>query len=340
MTGDVWALAGGAAAHTAVRTTLLLRAAPHPCRPSLSRREVRDLLSFGIGETLNRIGAYVGVTADAFVVGRWLGAPALGFYSRAYQVTALPLAHVSAVMNSVLFPAFSRIQGELARVRRGYLASVALASLAAFPLLAAVAAIAPELLVAVLGAKWAAAIVPLQILCVGGMLQAVSSLGDAVARSAGAIYWKSACQGVYAACVIAGAVVGLPWGVNGVAVGVVAAMAIMYVLMSALSLRVAQARWREFFAAQRPAACIAAVVFGVGYVAAAVLRGVNPAPWPVLVGAALACVAAGGLAIVLVPRRWYDATVLEALDALRRKLRVQQASTVATIAVRWRERRA
>jgi PST family polysaccharide transporter len=318
-THDHWALASAAVAHAAVRTVLLLRSAPHPWRPLLSRVEAGQLLSFGAGSTLNRLASYAASTVDAFIVGRWLGAPALGLYSRAQQLTSLPTGQVAAVLNAVLFPAYSQIQGERARVRRGYLAAVSLVSLVAFPLLAALAVAPEELLIVVLGHKWGSASVALQILCIGGMCQSVANLGDSVARSAAAVYSKAAYQGIYAAAVTAGALLGLSWGIAGVAAGVTLAMAVAYVLMAALSLRLTGATWRRLLAAQRPGGIVAATVFGAGALTAGALRA-GELDHAVVLGASLGAGAAAGLGTLRVlPRRWFDPAVTDALAMLRRR---------------------
>ena len=57
---------------------LLQAGQPHSMRPQLDPRTIGELLYFGGGFTLARIGNYLASQADKAVVGRWLGAQTLG----------------------------------------------------------------------------------------------------------------------------------------------------------------------------------------------------------------------------------------------------------------------
>jgi PST family polysaccharide transporter len=162
----VWALAWGTVAQSTLKTSLLLLLSPHSLRPCLARAEAGQLLNFGVGMTLGRLASFSAQNADYFVVARWLGTTALGFYSRAYQLMCLPIYQFSSILNYVLFPAYSSIQTEPDRLRRGYLGSVCLASLVVFPALTTMAIVAPELMITMFGPQWAPAAPALRILCV------------------------------------------------------------------------------------------------------------------------------------------------------------------------------
>ncbi len=102
-------------------------------RPLLARNELRDLLRFGVGAQLSVSVNYVALNADNFLVGRLLGAPALGLYNRAYTLMNLPYTYASNVLSSVLFPAFAHVQDDTGRVRRGYLMMTRVTALIADP---------------------------------------------------------------------------------------------------------------------------------------------------------------------------------------------------------------
>src|SRR2546430_13521287 len=61
-------------------------------------------------------------------------------------------------------------------------------------------------------------------------------------------------------CVVAGAWFGRHWGIAGVALGVLGALAVNYVLMAHLGLRLAGLSWRRFWEAHLHALLTAAVV--------------------------------------------------------------------------------
>jgi PST family polysaccharide transporter len=316
---DVWALAWPPVIEALLRSILLYAIARHPLRPSLARAELRDLLHFGAGMTMARLANYTALTADNFTVGRWLGTTALGLYARAYRIMSLPITEFSDAIGSVLFPTCAEVQDQPDRLRRASLAAVSLTALVVFPLLAALAIGAPELVVGVFGAKWAGAVQPLQILCLGGAFRSIYSLGDSMAQARGAVYSQSWRQAVYALLVMLGSWAGTRWGINRVAVGVVVALAVMYLLMMQLSTRLIQARWISYLAAQGPGIILAAAVGLVALPVAAILRAAHLPELLVFAGIMFSAGVAAITAGVLLPRRWHDPAVLTTLRSIWRR---------------------
>jgi O-antigen/teichoic acid export membrane protein len=301
-----WALAWSVVVEALLRAGLYYQAAPHPVRPSLARAEAGQLLHFGGGLLLARLANYTAEVGDNFVVGHRLGAAALGLYSRAYQLMTLPMTEFSQVVSEVLFPAYAEIQDDRERLRRAALAAISVSALVVFPMLALLALAAPELVVGILGAQWAGAVLPLQILCLGGAFRTVSNLADSVARAKGAVYTQSGCHGVYALCVIAASAVGAQWGIVGVAGGVVVALAVTYVLTARLALRLIGSRWREFCQAQLPGVLLAAAIGGLTLPVVHMLRTADLPIALVLLGTVLASALSALLVFLLLERYWYD----------------------------------
>ena len=132
---------------------------------------------------MNACVGYVALNVDNFVVGRWIGAASLGLYSRAYSLMNLPHTFFASVMMNVLFPAFSQVQGDPARLGRVYLLVTQLTAMVAAPAMGTLAIAAPHLVQSVYGPQWAGAVIPLQILCGVGYFRAVYHVGGVVVRS-------------------------------------------------------------------------------------------------------------------------------------------------------------
>jgi teichuronic acid exporter len=269
----VWSLAWAAVVQSFLRAALVIWAAPHPMRPSFSRIEMGQLLNFGVGMSLSRIANFAAVSGDYFVVGRWLGPVALGLYSRAYQLMTLPIYQFSSIISEVLFPAYSIVQGDKERLRRAYVSSLSLSAIVVFPALTALCIAAPEIMSGVFGPEWKGATPPLQILCFGGFFLCMYNLGDSIARAKGAVYLKFGCHTVYALCVVGFSIIGSSWGITGVAVGVVAAVAVMYMLMGKLGNHLSELSWSGFFESQLPGVIIALAVAAVALPITVLARG-------------------------------------------------------------------
>jgi PST family polysaccharide transporter len=322
----VWALAWAVVVEASLRAALYYAAQSHPVWPCLARRETGQLFHFGTGMTLGRLANYAALSGDNFVVGRQLGTTALGLYGRAYQLMTLPILEFSAVVSDVLFPAYAEIQNQPDRLKRAFLGSVALSALVVFPMLVALAITAPELVIGVFGDQWAGAVVPLQILCVGGGFRAMYNLGDSVGRARGAVYSKAWRHTLYALGVIGGSIVGSAWGMEGVAVGVVAALVLMYLLMAQLSLRLIGGGWRAYVFAQLPGVVLAVAVAGLVLPLTALLRAAFLPPLVVLTGALLMSLLTAATVGLLLPRRWHDPAVLAAVQRAHRHFVVTVSS--------------
>jgi PST family polysaccharide transporter len=97
--------------------------------------------------------------------------------------------------------------------------------------------------------------------------------------------------------VFLGAWIGQRWGITGVAVGVLAALFIGFLMMAQLSLRVVQISWSRFAQAQLPALCLGMVVGGVTLAAAV---GTRHLALPPFAGLVAGLVAATGTAVLVV----------------------------------------
>ena len=156
-------------------------------------------------------------TLDQLLIGRFIGASALGIYSRAYTLMLMPLTQVSRVVGRVMFPALSSIQDDKPRVKRAYLKSISIIGLITFPMMTGLFAISDHFILALLGDKWAGAIPILKIFCFVGLTQ---SIGTTV----GWIYVSQGRTGLYfimgvigSAFIMLSFIIGVRWGIMGVA---------------------------------------------------------------------------------------------------------------------------
>jgi len=199
-------------------------------RPSFELRlsSVRSMVRFGGNLTASNLVNYVISHIDNLLVGKFHGGAALGVYQKAYEIMDLPMRQISTVISRVMLSAMASIQNDHERSRRLMLRAVGGIALVAFPLQAFVYLTAEPLVVGLLGPQWAAVAPVLEILCPIGML---SSIGTTVGwiyvgqgRSDLMFKWQLA-SGVV---LVAGILLGLPYGPIGVAAGYAMAMSLLY----------------------------------------------------------------------------------------------------------------
>jgi PST family polysaccharide transporter len=277
-----WTLVAAHATQTVVNTALLLRAQPFGRRPRFERAAARELAVFGGGFSLARVGNYAAVYGDKMATVTWLGVTALGLYERAYQLMAMPAVAVGQVLDDVLFPAMAQVQHDRSRLALAYRRCVAGVALLTLPISMIAVVVAPELIAVLLGPRWAAVVLPFRILAVGMLFRASYKISDALARAVGVVYRRAWRQWVYAALVVAGVWGGHPWGLPGVAAGVLVALVTNFVLMAELSLAQVELTRAEFARAHMPGLRLAVVVGTTAWTTAALARGAEMPPPAVL----------------------------------------------------------
>jgi O-antigen/teichoic acid export membrane protein len=292
----VWALVGALVTQQLVRMIVLLLGQPHPTRPMLERRTIGELLHLGGGFTAARIFNYLASQSDKLVVGRWIDVEALGLYALASQLMTAPAVLFGQILDRVLFPTMALVQQEQARLARAYRSGVAGCALFVLPTSIVVAVAAPELVLVLLGPGWEGSVVPLQILSLGMLFRTSSKISDSGVRATGAVYARAWRQALFATAVVLGSLAGQSWGLGGVAIGVVVALMINFLLMAQLSLRLTGLSWSDFGLAHLPGLALATVIGICVWPLAHELRELQVAPLILLVNA-FALAAAEGLVL-------------------------------------------
>lgn len=267
-----WALVSAMLAQGLATAAMMMMAQPYPKWPRVDRGALHELFYFGGGFTLARLLNYGALQGDNFVAGRWLGAEALGIYSRAYQLLIFPVDLMGNALDQVLFPSMAKVQHDPERLEMAYRRSVAVTALAFLPLSMGAVVLAPELIRVVLGAQWGAVILPFQVLAAGMLFRAGYKMSDSLARATGAVYRRAWRQGIYCLLVVGGAILGQRWGVTGIAAATLIGMLVNFLLMGHLSLKLTTLTWRDFLTAHEPAMLLAFSTLGVVWLTAALLR--------------------------------------------------------------------
>ena len=256
----IWALVGAYLTQHFLRMTILLANQPHRKMPLFDIATARELLYFGAGFSLARIGNYLASQGDKLVVGRLLGAQALGVYGYAYQLMNATAVLIGKVLDRVLFPTMALVQLEPARLTRAYRNGVAACALIILPASIVLTLMTPEVVMVLLGPAWMGVVEPLAILALSMVFRSSYKISDSVARATGAVYARAWRQWVFAAAIVLGAYTGQHWGLAGVSVGVLSAIALNFFLMAHLSLKLTSLSWQAFGAAHLPALALAVVI--------------------------------------------------------------------------------
>lgn len=302
-----WSLAAAHLVQVTAFGVAVHLAAPVSHRLGVDRGALRDLLAFGGGVSVARVANYLALRGDNAVVGHVLGATALGLYGPAYHLMALPADLFQKVVQTVLFPAVSRLQGERERLAAVYRRGLAVTALLVLPGTVLAIALAPAAVETLLGARWQGVTAPLQVLAAGMFFRVGYKMSVVVVKASGAVQQFALRQVPYPLLVLSLSWLGTRWGLTGVAAGVVAALGVHYLLITALGMRVAGLSLRDYLGAHRPALLLAGAVLAEVSIATSGARSLDLPSWATLL---LAGTATAVTVAALV--RWMPARVLGA----------------------------
>lgn len=215
--GGAWAIIGQQIALFATGAALLWITARWRPHLMFSMGRLKELGGFGGNVLGSRLLFFAPRNLDNLLIGRYLGPAALGAYALAYNVSQMPLSLVSGPLDQVLYPAFSRLQDQVARLRQAFMRALRLICAVVAPGFLGLVAVAPDAVAVVLGEQWDAAIPVLQVLLVVGLVQSLQALNHSVLQARDRTRHLMRYAVVFAVLTIAAILAGLPFGILGVA---------------------------------------------------------------------------------------------------------------------------
>lgn len=164
-----------------------------PYRPRFRTQGARAILSFAGWVTVSRIIWTLNMQADRFLIGRILGKSTLGQYAMGGDISSMATYAVAGPILQPIFSGFSRIQGDMARMRAAYIKSQQTLIMLVLPLGVGLAAVANNLIPVLLGAGWEQTIPVIQwlapVIALQMMSVPVQSAAMALARPK-ALAWR------------------------------------------------------------------------------------------------------------------------------------------------------
>jgi O-antigen/teichoic acid export membrane protein len=155
-----------------------------PLRVQFDLTESLEYLRFGMPLLGSGILIFLVMNMDNFLVGSKMGSAKLGYYALAFTWGSFICGLLSDTVNSVMFPALSAIQDDTAAMRRWYLKTVDMVGFVAVVVNTALLANVHFFLVTFLGKgtdKWLPAGTALKILCVYGIMRAITEpIGNSI----------------------------------------------------------------------------------------------------------------------------------------------------------------
>ncbi len=225
----VWSLVFQTITISITTTILLWFLSPVRFGFCLRRNELKKIGKF----SLNLIGFntfnYFCRNADNLLVGRFLGANLLGFYSIGYMIFQVTTNLITGVIGRVVYPVYSIMQDDNDRFATTYLNISKNIAFITFPLMVGEFLMAGPLILTFYGEKWIPVIPLVNIFAPIGLLQSIGSTVGSIYQAKGRTDLMFGWGIFSSVIVVAGFSIGLKWGITGVALSYLVSTFLLFV---------------------------------------------------------------------------------------------------------------
>ncbi|WP_413365657.1 lipopolysaccharide biosynthesis protein [Lysinibacillus sp. 3P01SB] len=216
----IWALVGQQMTSQFLSTVLLWFSVKWRPKWLFSIKHVSTLYSFGWKLVASTLIYNFYTSLQSFVIGKLFSPVVLGYYSRGAQLPNILVSNINGSIQSVMFPALASQQHDKDRMKEMIRRSIITSSFVLFPLMMGLAVVAEPLVRLLFTEKWLPTAAFLQIFCGYYALWTIDSANlhaiKAVGRSD--LFLRLEIVKFIVGTIIL--IISLPFGVYGVAIGV------------------------------------------------------------------------------------------------------------------------
>lgn len=180
----------------------------------------KEIFQFGANVMMGRTIMYAGGNMDRFILWKGLGSTGLGYYGLARRTPAMLGGLLKSILIKVSYPTLARVRADRSKLKSVYLRIVQFSSYLVFPALFLMSVLAAPFIRVVFGPQWEPAIFPLRLFAISVCMTAPFSLGNSAFQAIGRpdLMWKN--QAIRLAIYIPSILIGLRWGLQGVAISI------------------------------------------------------------------------------------------------------------------------
>lgn len=155
--------------------------------PSLifSKQSFRELFGFGYKLMLRGLIYTVFNNIYYAVIGKYFSTVTLGYYTKAEQFSSLFSSNINKVVNRVTYPALSEVQDNKEQLKVAYRKVFITLVYITSALMITLGAVAEPVIIVLIGEKWRASIVMLQLLSIVGLLYPLADFNLTVMKIVG-----------------------------------------------------------------------------------------------------------------------------------------------------------
>lgn len=217
----VWSLVAKELVFSFVGVLLLWRVSDWRPGFRISLEHFRELFAFGVNIMGFNFVNFFNRKSDNLLIGYYLGATALGYYTVAYRLLIIVTQLMNSATSKVALPTFSRMQTQPQKMRSAFYKVTKMTSFVSFPIFIGMSALAPEIVQVLFGEEWLPSIPVMRVLSLIGVLHSVQFFNGTVLLAMNKPSWRLWAGTFIAICNVVGFFIVVNWGITAVAVSYV-----------------------------------------------------------------------------------------------------------------------
>lgn len=292
----VWSLVLSGLVGAMYKIIWLARLTPLKLRLNPNLAIMRKHSSYGFKTVVNDFVTYLRNESKNLILSKLAGPSFLGLFNKGESMSRLPNQLLMSATMEPLFRAMSTAQDNLDQCRYLYYRTITLLMVYTMPLYVLLWWVADPFISVVYGPKWVEASGPLAILAVAGVFLNVIYPSGVVLAAQNRLGREIVAQLINLAIIIAAVYMGLDWGLEGVAWGLVLSHALLATHFHWLTRNILPGRSSDLPRAAAPGLMLSALLWGVLFLTDAIL-GDAKAHHPFIYLLVMSCI--GGLSHVL-----------------------------------------
>jgi len=198
---------------------------------------IKEIFHFSGYLSLSKFVNYFTKNGDLFLIGKYIGAESLGIYSKGYQFTVQIIKSINGIVIKVFYPSISKIQNDKKKLSEVF-ASTLQVMLSIYSVIFLIGFMfSEEIVYALLGGQWGSVAPLLPVFLLLALFFGLGSIGSHTLKALG--HAKLIFKIIFfnAVLTISAFVIGLQWGIKGVAIGYLFTTFILFLSLLINSMR-------------------------------------------------------------------------------------------------------
>lgn len=241
----------------------LARLTPLKLRLNMDVSSMRKHSAYGFKIVANDFVTYISMEIKSLILSKLSGPAFLGFFNKAESLSRLPNQLMMSATMEPVFRAMSKAQDDLDQTKYLFYRTITLLMVYTTPIYVLLWWIAEPFIGVVYGEKWVQAGAPMSILAIAGFLMNVTIPCGVVLAAQNRLGQEMVAQLVNLLVIISACFIGLAWGLEGVAWGIVLSRTLLAVHFYWLVRRTLPTRVMDLIRAAAPGLSLSALLLGM-----------------------------------------------------------------------------